>query len=138
MEERRRAFVTGLGAITAAGPTVAHLRAALRGARTFIGPLRRLDAADLKVGIAGEVDDIPEPSRLPHAARIRASRSDRFALVAAEEAVAASGLAIDAPPPSRVAVAIGSSTGGMLDRKSTRLNSSHLGISYAVFCLKKK
>src|SRR5947199_4124273 len=24
------------------------------------------------------------------------------------------------------------------DRKSTRLNSSHLGISYAVFCLKKK
>src|SRR5947199_4800018 len=31
--------------------------------------------------------------------------------------------------------ASGSSTG---DRKSTRLNSSHLGISYAVFCLKKK
>src|SRR5205814_10540695 len=33
-------------------------------------------------------------------------------------------------------------TGGLLaeltkDRKSTRLNSSHLGISYAVFCLKK-
>src|SRR5438045_5149476 len=26
----------------------------------------------------------------------------------------------------------------LLDRKSTRLNSSHLGISYAVFCLKKK
>src|SRR5262245_63277025 len=24
------------------------------------------------------------------------------------------------------------------DRKSTRLNSSHLGISYAVFCLQKK
>src|SRR5437899_9862905 len=28
--------------------------------------------------------------------------------------------------------------GGKIDRKSTRLNSSHLGISYAVFCLKKK
>src|SRR5262245_46880190 len=27
---------------------------------------------------------------------------------------------------------------GRVDRKSTRLNSSHLGISYAVFCLKKK
>src|SRR5215831_18462850 len=26
----------------------------------------------------------------------------------------------------------------LIDRKSTRLNSSHLGISYAVFCLKKK
>src|SRR3989454_3773304 len=29
-------------------------------------------------------------------------------------------------------------TGGGGDRKSTRLNSSHLVISYAVFCLKKK
>src|SRR2546426_6318038 len=28
--------------------------------------------------------------------------------------------------------------GGLGDRKSTRLNSSHLVISYAVFCLKKK
>src|SRR3712207_6856483 len=28
--------------------------------------------------------------------------------------------------------------GGVLDRKSTRLNSSHANISYAVFCLKKK
>src|SRR3712207_8506550 len=27
---------------------------------------------------------------------------------------------------------------GRLDRKSTRLNSSHANISYAVFCLKKK
>src|SRR3712207_7333356 len=27
---------------------------------------------------------------------------------------------------------------GILDRKSTRLNSSHANISYAVFCLKKK
>src|SRR5260221_8592120 len=33
----------------------------------------------------------------------------------------------DAGPPSR-----------SLDRKSTRLNSSHTVISYAVFCLKKK
>src|SRR5438445_4422103 len=30
------------------------------------------------------------------------------------------------------------STGAWVDRKSTRLNSSHPNISYAVFCLKKK
>src|SRR5256885_7849937 len=36
------------------------------------------------------------------------------------------GLAVPAEPGDRV------------DRKSTRLNSSHLVISYAVFCLKKK
>src|SRR3989442_7693561 len=29
-------------------------------------------------------------------------------------------------------------TGEILDRKSTRLNSSHVRISYAVFCLQKK
>src|SRR3712207_8832606 len=29
-------------------------------------------------------------------------------------------------------------TGALVDRKSTRLNSSHANISYAVFCLKKK
>src|SRR5699024_11915104 len=41
--------------------------------------------------------------------------------------------------PQRVlpAAAGGARTGGE-DRKSTRLNSSHVSISYAVFCLKKK
>src|SRR5688572_31250045 len=33
---------------------------------------------------------------------------------------------------------VGRQPGGRLDRKSTRLNSSHSQISYAVFCLKKK
>src|SRR5471030_3475336 len=32
----------------------------------------------------------------------------------------------------------GATRNKLQDRKSTRLNSSHLGISYAVFCLKKK
>src|SRR3712207_6924447 len=32
----------------------------------------------------------------------------------------------------------GRTTGTRADRKSTRLNSSHANISYAVFCLKKK
>src|SRR5690625_5391634 len=31
-----------------------------------------------------------------------------------------------------------SMTGVLIDRKSTRLNSSHVAISYAVFCLKKQ
>src|SRR3989442_4373078 len=34
--------------------------------------------------------------------------------------------------------ASGGATGSLEDRKSTRLNSSHVRISYAVFCLKKK
>src|SRR5688572_29811702 len=35
-------------------------------------------------------------------------------------------------------LAAGSTVEAQLDRKSTRLNSSHSQISYAVFCLKKK
>src|SRR5699024_12388076 len=34
--------------------------------------------------------------------------------------------------------AAGAAKAAYLDRKSTRLNSSHVSISYAVFCLKKK
>src|SRR5438045_6076735 len=44
-------------------------------------------------------------------------------------AVAATDTTSRRPPVVRVV---------LTDRKSTRLNSSHLGISYAVFCLKKK
>src|SRR5690606_41140943 len=38
---------------------------------------------------------------------------------------------------TQVGWAIGNRAPVMLDRKSTRLNSSHVKISYAVFCLKK-
>src|SRR3712207_8026655 len=42
------------------------------------------------------------------------------------------------PPPSAPVVVTVRSASRDRDRKSTRLNSSHANISYAVFCLKKK
>src|SRR2546427_3148921 len=50
-------------------------------------------------------------------------------------------VAIDPDNPDRIAVAAQygvKGSRGARDRKSTRLNSSHSQISYAVFCLKKK
>src|SRR3712207_7320845 len=59
-------------------------------------------------------------------------------------------LSVRAPPGGRAGDAASSAaapagsaaparrSGGRPDRKSTRLNSSHANISYAVFCLKKK
>src|SRR5262245_64172198 len=41
-------------------------------------------------------------------------------------------------PVGRAVALLGDLAERRADRKSTRLNSSHLGISYAVFCLKKK
>src|SRR2546426_2806862 len=43
-----------------------------------------------------------------------------------------------ATPEFLAVVVEGPELAQVLDRKSTRLNSSHLVISYAVFCLKKK
>src|SRR5262245_40612591 len=40
--------------------------------------------------------------------------------------------------PVNLTANVSASLDARADRKSTRLNSSHLGISYAVFCLKKK
>src|SRR3712207_9562269 len=42
------------------------------------------------------------------------------------------------PQLDHPALLLGEFGDGLLDRKSTRLNSSHANISYAVFCLKKK
>src|SRR5690625_4903874 len=64
-------------------------------------------------------------------------------------AAALTGMLTAAPAPARI-LSVGSAGGlhenigvgeviiGAEDRKSTRLNSSHVAISYAVFCLKKK
>src|SRR3712207_6510890 len=41
-------------------------------------------------------------------------------------------------PPSLLGDVLDDSEPRVIDRKSTRLNSSHANISYAVFCLKKK
>src|SRR5690242_20848873 len=46
--------------------------------------------------------------------------------------------AITTPPASRPATRPPRKPAPTVDRKSTRLNSSHMSISYAVFCLKKK
>src|SRR5262245_39270648 len=85
----------------------------------------------------------------------RRARSLRILLNKAEDAVIAAlsrrhGLEIDSPrfalilddlEPPFLPVRLNDFEDEIVfarDRKSTRLNSSHLGISYAVFCLKKK
>src|SRR5688572_31752287 len=62
--------------------------------------------------------------------------SDSQFVAAAEMHVSALNQAIDGIPRDRVRLHC--CWGNWEDRKSTRLNSSHSQISYAVFCLKKK
>src|SRR3712207_7071982 len=55
-----------------------------------------------------------------------------------EGPVAGVGLDPVVPGAQAAEVPAGGRAAGVVDRKSTRLNSSHANISYAVFCLKKK
>src|SRR3712207_7266595 len=59
--------------------------------------------------------------------------ADRF-----EEVGLAAAVGSDDPGQPRLDPQLGWLDEALEDRKSTRLNSSHANISYAVFCLKKK
>src|SRR5205814_9627184 len=93
--------------------------------RSPLFPYTTLFRSQIAVGIRAAIQTgrLRPGDRLP-ASRVLARELGvaRQVVVAAYEDLAASGHL----------------TGRTGDRKSTRLNSSHLGISYAVFCLKKK
>src|SRR2546430_7902638 len=72
--------------------------------------------------------------KTPHAARTAAQSDDRVTSGARRRHRGGVGHAVhERRAPNRIIVHLRE-----LDRKSTRLNSSHSQISYAVFCLKKK
>src|SRR5438045_6422723 len=87
---------------------------------------------------------LPPPSTLfPYTTLFRSGRQDRDRLLIKLAAAEIERGEIAATIVWHIhgnAPAIGGAPDHRLDpdRKSTRLNSSHLGISYAVFCLKKK
>src|SRR2546426_6238512 len=77
------------------------------------------------------------PSR--HQPRLQARQKTEVVVAATVAAILLLLLAFVLWPVLRVlATSLAGPAGLTLDRKSTRLNSSHLVISYAVFCLKKK
>src|SRR3712207_7311924 len=64
-----------------------------------------------------------------------------FAVVPPQVGQVMAGVCVSQPPFGQIEDGVEAShkhVRGYVDRKSTRLNSSHANISYAVFCLKKK
>src|SRR5690349_22280183 len=79
----------------------------------------------------------PRSTLFPYTTLFRSTGEGRAGAHHAEQPGAAKAAA--AAAVVRVALQIGADRPhGSTDRKSTRLNSSHVEISYAVFCLKKK
>src|SRR2546426_3876810 len=76
----------------------------------------------------------PRSTLFPYTTLFRSIATKGCALTAAAMVLSYFGIPID--PKALNDYLVGLDDGG--DRKSTRLNSSHLVISYAVFCLKKK
>src|SRR5438477_9780235 len=74
----------------------------------------------------------PRSTLFPYTTLFR-SDSDKFPCLALAQAAARAGGLHPVVLNAANEVAVEA-----LDRKSTRLNSSHMSISYAVFCLKKK
>ncbi len=79
--------VTGLGTVNALAHSVDAFTAALRAGACAIAPVTGFDATGYRSRIAAEVKDLAAPDWLPSPLRRRASRSDLFALVAADGGV---------------------------------------------------
>jgi 3-oxoacyl-[acyl-carrier-protein] synthase II len=109
---RRRVVVTGLGAITPLGVDVASTWDAIRRGASGVGPITRFDASGLPARIAGEVRGFDPVAVLGPKLSRRNSRCTQFAIGAAREAIADSGLDV-ASISADVGVCIGSGVGGI-------------------------
>ncbi len=112
MEER--VVVTGMGTVNPLGHSVPETWEALVAGRSGIGPITQYDASNHKVKIAGEVKGFDPAARLGHKEARRTDRFAQFVLVAADEAMAEAGLALDPDQENdHVSVIVGSGIGGL-------------------------
>jgi 3-oxoacyl-[acyl-carrier-protein] synthase II len=109
-----RVVVTGLGAVTPVGQTVADAWSNLLAGRSGIGPITLFDTEAFDVRIAGEVKDFhPERILSPREVK-RLDRFCQFSLIAAREALADAALTIDESNSADIGVLMGSGIGGII------------------------
>lgn len=112
-ENMRRVVVTGMGAITALGLNVDAFWEQVKAGTCAVAPIESFDTSDYKVKLAAEIKDFdPKQFIEPKAAR-RMERFSQFAVAAAKEALAQSGLSLADEDPYMVGVSIGSGIGAM-------------------------
>ena len=93
MNPRRRVAITGIGMVTPVGCNAPTTWASLLAGRSGVGPIRQFDASGFPVRIGAEVKEVPSEATLCDPKLLKfASRSHRFALAAAGEALADAGI----------------------------------------------
>lgn len=106
-----RIVITGLGGICALGADVAGIWAAMREGRQAIGPITTTDLHELKVRIGAEIKTLPDHG-IEHRRLVTMDRFSLLAVIAAKEALAQSGFAIDANNTSRIGAVVGTGVCG--------------------------
>ena len=121
---KRRVVITGLGAVTPLGLTAPDSWRAARAGVCGIGPITQYDAAGKKVTLAAEVKGF-EPER--YFSRMEArhmGRFTQFALAAAKEALADSGVCLEEQELDRCGVIVSSGIGGQAITESECLKGA--------------
>jgi nodulation protein E len=108
----RRVAVTGMGAIAAPGRTRSEFWDALKCGRSAIRPMTLVPEGSLRFPNGAEVADYRSADYFPEKAADMLDRFAQFALIAAREAVADSGLEIAAELRERMAIVTGTSSAG--------------------------
>jgi 3-oxoacyl-[acyl-carrier-protein] synthase II len=109
----RRVVVTGMGAVTPLGLTVAETWAGLAAGRSGVGLITQFDASSYPVRIAGEVKGFDPTKFIDPKETRRIARCSQLAIAASVEAMADAGLGTSAPDPERAGVVMGVAAGGM-------------------------
>jgi len=111
----RRVVVTGLGAVTPLGASVARFWDGLIASRSGIRRVARFDPTPFDVRIGGECLDFDPGAFMDHRTAKRMDRFAQFALAAAKMAIAESGLTNGDFEPARAGVILGSGIGGLME-----------------------
>lgn len=108
----RRALVTGIGAVNAAGQDIASSWQALLDGKSAIGPIKRFDATGLQVSLAAEVAEFQPPKAISRRLLAKSDRFAHFALTATAHALADADLDLTAEDPFRIGISFGNNSGG--------------------------
>ena len=114
VEGLQRVVVTGLGAVTPIGNTVADYWTGLTSGRNGVAPITLFDASAHACRFAAEVKAFDPSGYLEAKEAKRWDRFCKFGVVAAKQALADSGLEITDANAHRIGISIGSGVGGLL------------------------
>ena len=108
-----RVVITGVGVIASNGNDVNEFWNNLQNGVSGIGRITHFDPSDYRCQIAGEVKNFDAAEYLDRKEAKSMDRFCHFAVKAADEAVAMSGISADEQDPERIGVLIGSGIGGL-------------------------